>query len=136
MTENRRGGPGGTGSEWYDGEAGPLVRPYAATDGRLRPVTAGARIDLLALVTLDPAGSRPGDIALGPEHRGLLRLCRTRNQSVAELATESGLPVGVVRVLLGDLLRLGCVTLSPPALPVRLTDDRVVREVIAGLRAL
>ncbi|MFG2352704.1 DUF742 domain-containing protein [Streptomyces sp. NPDC048521] len=136
MTENPTGGPGETGSQWYDGEAGPLVRPYAMTGGRTQPCPTGVRFDLIALVTLDPTGPEPGDTALGPEHRTLIELCRTETQSVAELAADADLPVGVVRVLIGDLLELGCVTISRPVPPAHLPDERILREVIEGLRAL
>ncbi|MFG2602165.1 DUF742 domain-containing protein [Streptomyces sp. NPDC048514] len=136
MTGSSAGGPWEPGSQWYDGEAGPLVRPYAMTGGRTQSGPTGVRLDLIALVTLEPAGPQAGDTALGPEHRTLIELCRTETQSVAELAADADLPVGVVRVLLGDLLELGCVSISLPVPPARLPDERILREVIAGLRAL
>ncbi|MCF2534908.1 DUF742 domain-containing protein [Streptomyces sp. FB2] len=125
------------GSQWYDNEAGPLVRPYAMTGGRTRPGPTGVRFDLIALVTL--AGTAPegdDDSTLGPEHRALIELCRPETQSVAELAASADLPVGVVRVLLGDLLERGRVTVSRPVPPAHLPDERILREVIEGLRAL
>ncbi|MGW2099041.1 DUF742 domain-containing protein [Streptomyces olivaceoviridis] len=137
MTENPTGESREAGSQWYDGEAGPLVRPYAMTGGRTQPGPTGVRFDLIALVTLDPAApALDDDTALGPEHRTLIDLCRPETQSVAELAADADLPVGVVRVLLGDLLELGCVTISRPVPPARLPDERILREVIEGLRAL
>ncbi|MFE4962643.1 DUF742 domain-containing protein [Streptomyces sp. NPDC056660] len=137
MTEYTTGAPHEPGSQWYDGEAGPLVRPYAMTGGRTKPGPTGVRFDLIALVTLEPGA--PGvddDTALGPEHRALIDLCRVETQSVAELAAGADLPVGVVRVLLGDLLELGSVAVSRPVPPAQLPDERILREVIAGLRAL
>ncbi len=126
-----------SGSRWYDSEAGPLVRPYAMTGGRTRPGPSGARFDLIALVSLDTGAPGAGDdTPLGPEHRSLVELCRTETQSVAELAAGADLPVGVVRVLLGDLLELGRVTVSRPVPPAQLPDERILREVIEGLRAL
>ncbi|MFF4243306.1 DUF742 domain-containing protein [Streptomyces sp. NPDC001822] len=124
------------GSQWYDAEAGPLVRPYAVTGGRTEPGPSGVRFDLIALVVADGAGPGRGDSLLGPEHRALLVLCHEETQSVAELAAEADLPVGVVRVLLGDLLEAGCVRVSRPVPPAQLPDERVLREVIDGLRAL
>jgi hypothetical protein len=44
---------------------------------------------------------------LSPEQQMMLRLCRHQAQTVADIASESSLPVGVVRVLLGDLLAAG-----------------------------
>ncbi|NBE50584.1 DUF742 domain-containing protein [Streptomyces boluensis] len=137
-----RNGPQGgdraqPGSQWYDAEAGPLVRPYAMTGGRTDPGPAAARFDLIALVALDAnAPEAGGDSALGPEHRAIVDLCRTEVQSVAELAAGADLPVGVVRVLLGDLLAGGCVKISRPVPPAQLPDERILREVIEGLRAL
>ncbi|AXL87261.1 DUF742 domain-containing protein [Streptomyces sp. CB09001] len=130
------GGREGPGSQWYDNEAGPLVRPYAMTGGRTRPGPTGVRFDLIALVTHAVGAPDVDDTVLGPEHRTLIDLCRTETQSVAELAADADLPVGVVRVLLGDLAELGCVTVSRPVPPAQLPDERILREVIDGLRAL
>ncbi|MET8749082.1 DUF742 domain-containing protein [Streptomyces sp. NPDC059104] len=123
--------------QWYDAEAGPLVRPYAMTGGRTKPGPHGVRFDLIALVVVDPAAEGTGEEALlGPEHRALLGRCRDETQSVAELAADADLPVGVVRVLLGDLLEAGHVKVSRPVPPARLPEMRILREVIEGLRAL
>ncbi|MGN9790716.1 DUF742 domain-containing protein [Streptomyces sp. OZ13] len=131
------GGVGPTGSQWYDAEAGPLVRPYAMTGGRTRPGPSNVRFDLIALVVVDTDGPGPDEESLlGPEHRVLLTLCRCETQSVAELAADADLPVGVVRVLLGDLLEAGFVKVRRPVPPAQLPDERILREVIEGLRAL
>ncbi|MFD7260344.1 DUF742 domain-containing protein [Streptomyces sp. NPDC059874] len=126
--------------QWYDADAGPLVRPYAMTGGRTKPGPHGVRFDLIALVVMDNGGAAGTDpeaeSLLGPEHRALLGLCRSETQSVAELAADADLPVGVVRVLLGDLLEGGHVKVSRPVPPAQLPDERILREVIEGLRAL
>ncbi|MCZ7456389.1 DUF742 domain-containing protein [Streptomyces sp. WMMC940] len=137
MNDADGGGPDLRGSRWYDAEAGPLVRPYAMTGGRTEPGPCAARLDLIALVdAAADAADRAAESLLGPEHRALLDLCRTETQSVAELAADADLPVGVVRVLVGDLLEGGHVTVSMPVPPARLPDERILREVIDGLRAL
>ncbi|GAA3074189.1 hypothetical protein GCM10020254_17530 [Streptomyces goshikiensis] len=104
--------------QWYDAEAGPLVRPYAMTGGRTKPGPHGVRFDLIALVVVDPDGGEGAVGAagspLGPEHRALLGLCRSETQSVAELAAEADLPVGVVRVLLGGPAGGGARQGQPP----------------------
>lgn len=137
MTENRSNVPRDAGSQWYDNEAGPLVRPYAMTGGRTQPGAGGTHFDLIALVMLDANAPGPGDdTALGPEHRTLIELCRTETQTVAELAAGADLPMGVVRVLLGDLVEMGCVQVNRPVPPAQLPDEKILREVIDGLRAL
>jgi hypothetical protein len=122
------------GGRWFDDEAGPLVRPYAMTGGRTRPGSEGARLDLIAQVVAEPGAV--DDPSLAPEHTAILALCRREPLSVAELAADSDLPVGVVRVLLGDLLALGSVRVHIPVPPAQLPDERILREVINGLRAL
>lgn len=117
---------------WYDDEAGPLVRLYALTRGRAR---SDARVfNLLALVI---AESGPyDDPTLSPEQVRVLELCCRAPQSVAEIAAGCDLPLGVARVLLGDLLEIGHVRVRQPKPPAALFDERILQEVINGLRAL
>jgi hypothetical protein len=74
------------------------------TGGRTKPGPSNVRFDRIALVVVDPDGPRPGEESCSAPHRVLLKLCLRETQSVAELAADADLPVGVVRVLLGDLL--------------------------------
>ncbi|MFI1166278.1 DUF742 domain-containing protein [Streptomyces sp. NPDC020801] len=118
--------------QWYDDEAGPIVRLYAITAGRARP--AGETFDLMTVVY---GSTTPLDgQTLTPEQSSILRLCREGPQPVADIAAECDLPVSVIRVLLSDLLRFGCIRVSPPVPPAELPDVRILREVINGLRAL
>ena len=50
----------------------------------------------------------------GPEQRRILELCH-RPKPVVDLASETDLPVGVVRVLLGDLSTRDCCASSRPS---------------------
>jgi len=111
--------------------AGPVVRPYALIAGRTRP--SGSHIDLVASVSAVP-NAPPGDFQLEPEHLRLLRFCR-RSASVADLAADLDLPLGVVRILLADLREHGLITINPPARP-GLSDVRVLKEVADALRRL
>lgn len=131
-------GPPPAARRWYDAEAGPLVRPYAMTGGRTRPGPRTARFDLIALViaTAEPSPDGADETVFGPEHHALLALCRAEPQSVADLAAEADLAVGVVRVLLGDLLESGLIHVTRPAPATQLPDEQILREVINGLRAL
>jgi hypothetical protein len=117
---------------WLDEEAGPVVRPYALTRGRTRP--SGETLDLIAIITavrgvqIDPA-------SLDPEHIAVLRLCRLP-ASVADLAADLDLPLGVVRILLGDLQERSLVAIHHPIPPARLPDVQILKEVVDGLRRL
>jgi Protein of unknown function (DUF742) len=121
-----------TGHDWLDDAAGPVVRPYAMTGGRARPVTGGLNLLTYVEALYAPEADL---IHLQPEHRSILMMTR-KAQSVAELAGRLDLPVGVIRVLIGDLLQASLVstfdsdaTLNPP-------DENILQAVIDGLRAL
>jgi Protein of unknown function (DUF742) len=116
---------------WLDAEAGPVVRPYALTGGRTRPT--GASFDLVATVTATRAV--PDLATLAPEHVSVLRLARAR-MTVADIASEVDLPLGVVRIILADLRELGLVAIGTPALTAERIDRHTLREVLNGLRAL
>ncbi|MFI6062477.1 DUF742 domain-containing protein [Streptomyces sp. NPDC051286] len=123
-------------SRWYDADAGPVVRPYAMTRGRTSSASRH-RLDLIAVVVPEPAADDPGrDQTLSPEHVEIVELCSTMPQSIAELASGLDLPVGVVRVLVGDLVEDELVHVTRPVPPAELPDVNILREVINGLRAL
>ncbi|GAA3225168.1 DUF742 domain-containing protein [Actinocorallia longicatena] len=121
--------------EWVDEDAGPIVRPYALTGGRTR---GDEDIDLVSLVeNTEFQASLKMD--LSPEHLMIRRLCSREASalcSVAEVAADLDLPVDVVRVFLGDLIRHGLIRLRKPASASRLPDARLLKEVIDGLSAL
>ena len=119
---------------YVDEEAGPVVRPFAVARGRTRPGQRGADLDLIAVVqTAEVAPPDPS--ALAPEEERILEYCLSP-VSVAEVAAELELPVGVVRVLLDDLLDRGLVQVRRPVAPTGRPDERILKEVIDGLRAL
>ncbi|AJZ84705.1 DUF742 domain-containing protein [Streptomyces antimycoticus] len=123
-------------ARWFDDAAGPVVRPYAMTRGRTRSA-AEEKLDLIAVVVAESANHRTvADQMLSPEHIDIVELSRDSPQSVAELAAELDLPIGVIRVLIGDLLHAALVRVSRPVPPAELPDERILREVINGLRAL
>ncbi|RSS60947.1 DUF742 domain-containing protein [Streptomyces sp. WAC06614] len=129
-------GAPGAHPHWFDEDAGPVVRPYAMTRGRTSHA-AQHRLDLIALVVAEPAADDPAwDMTLSPEHAHILQLCRQQPQSVAELGADLDLPVGVVRVLIGDLVDDELVHVTRPVPPAELPDESILREVIDGLRAL
>jgi Protein of unknown function (DUF742) len=133
---------GQDGSAWYDDAAGPVVRPYALTGGRTE--YDAEVFDMVALIVteeeppeddLEGAGPPHRDWAPPPEQQAILELCRTP-LSVVEIASELELALGVVRVLLGDLLDHSLVRVRRPAPVARFPSERVLKEVIDGIRAL
>lgn len=134
---------------WVDEAAGPLVRPYAMTRGRTRP--SGEPLDIVAILVA--TGASPAEpLRLPREQRRLLALCRLPH-TVADLASEMALPLGVIRVLAGDLLDHGLVEVqrwAPPSVPISRpeyaplpaptsaphTDQNLLRMVLDELRAL
>jgi hypothetical protein len=119
-------------SVWLDEAAGPVVRPYAMTSGRTQPSNDG--FDLIAIIVAARSIVN-SDVGLTPEHTAIVRLCH-QPISVAEIAAYVDLPLGVVRVLLGDLLDRELVLIRPPQPAAQLPTERLFKEVIDGLRAL
>jgi hypothetical protein len=118
--------------DWLDYDAGPVVRPYAMTQGRVAP--SGGEFDLVAFVVA--AGPDPPPTPhLQPEHHAIVGACR-EPISVVELAAKLDLSIGVVRVLLGDLRSAGLISLYEPPAASQPHDVDVLKAVVNGLRAL
>ena len=95
---------------------------------------AGEKFDLVATVSATArTAADPG--ALSPEQMVALNLAR-RPTTVADLASELNLPLGVVRILLADLRAGGFIVIRPPEAGQGHRDTSILREVLNGLRAL
>jgi hypothetical protein len=107
-----------------------LVRPYFWTGGRTAsPVN-------LAVETLVSATGRPADPVAPAEHRTILGLCATPH-SVAELAALLKMPLGVARVVLGDLAAAGSVAVHRTVGSADAASDvALMQRVLAGLHRL
>jgi len=113
--------------------AASLARPYAWTAGRTRP---SVDLALEALVETTPEGrsasySRTSPLSL------VTQLC-LRRRSVAEVAAHLRVPLGVARVLVGDLLSSGQVTVRDVLTEDATWDERndLLERVLSGLRTL
>ena len=116
------------------GEDGPgrLVRPYAMTGGRTR--SAGAEIPLEALVIVTDEGRRAEGLAW--EQRAIAELCASP-LSVAEVSAHLKVPLGVARVLVGDMAAEGLVEMSGASGSEQAPNDlNLLERVLNGLRAL
>jgi hypothetical protein len=105
-----------------------IVRPYVFTRGRTR---AAFELSVETLVSAVPQGGPPG---LTGVHRALLGLCR-EPRSVAELSARLGVPLGVARVLVGDLAATGAVAVHRVA-GTDGPDLALMQRVLSGLRRL
>jgi Protein of unknown function (DUF742) len=112
-------------------ESDVLIRPYARTGGRTR---SAYDLALESLISTTPRGAVSADHHPSPEHRAIVNLC-VRPRSVAEVAALLSIPLGVARVLLGDMATDGTVVVHganghhPP-------DLALMRRVLTGLRRL
>lgn len=119
----------------HDEERLRAVRPYAITGGRTR---AAATHDLPVEALVQ--GLVPGVVPpTTPERRKILDLTRDQYLSVAELSAHTDLPLGVIRVLLGDLADEKLVRihgLSSSTSPAPATSLSVLESVLNGISSL
>ncbi len=116
----------------YEPDPGPFLRPYAMTEGRTEP--SGADLAIEDLVTLPAAAAEPPPW-LSLEHRSIALACR-ETLSVAELAARVDLPLGVTRVLVGDLAEQGMVTVHRAPSHAGGPNVALLEQVLHGLQRL
>lgn len=117
--------------EWFDDDAGPLVRLYGVTRGRTGGATGD--LDLLSLVVSNTIPMAAN--GLGPEHLQILQLC-TMPRAVIEIGADLNLPLGVLYVLLSDLREQRLITVRPPNDAARRPDEPLLEELLNGLQNL
>ncbi|MBA2307857.1 MAG: DUF742 domain-containing protein [Pseudonocardiales bacterium] len=108
-----------------------FVRPYILTGGRTKATL------YLGLETLVSA-RRPGVPLAGTAdtaHQAVIELC-VRPVSVAEVAAMMTVPLGVARVLVGDLAQSGVLFVHRPAVTNGVPDAELLARVIDGLHRL
>ena len=110
-----------------------LVRPYSLTSGRTSPAV---ELALEALIQAIP-GTDDRSRDLDNINATILELCK-ESPSVAEIAARVGVPIGVARVLVADLVEAGHVQIL-----ATLKDDssdaerrELIERVLSGLREL
>ena len=113
----------------FEADPGPFLRPYAMTEGRTEPTGAELAIEDLVGVAGDPPPS------LSLEHRAIALACRGP-MSVAELAARVDLPLGVTRVLVGDLAAQGVVTVHRSPSHTGGPNVALLEQVLHGLQRL
>jgi hypothetical protein len=107
------------------------VRPYAMTGGRTRPSHDFFEIE--ALVATTATGEQTPRLSV--EQRAIAALCHDL-LSIAELSARLHLPLGVIRVLVGDMADERLVVVYRPAQAGDRPDLALLERVLDGLRTL
>jgi hypothetical protein len=115
-----------------DGRPSRLLRAYAVTDGRTRSRHTDLEIESLVSTT---ALGNSQHVRLSLERRAIARLC-LEVLSIAELSAHLDLPLGVTRVLVGDMAYEGLVSVHRPVDATAHPDLALLQRVLAGLRAI
>jgi Protein of unknown function (DUF742) len=110
-----------------------LVRPYIRTGGRTR---GPANLGIETLVSVTPGRPPAGPWSSEPDYRMVVELCAAP-RSVAEIAALASLPLGVARVLLADMARIGVIRIHKNTTASNGAPDlALMQRVLAGLRRL
>jgi hypothetical protein len=109
-----------------------LVRPYMLTRGRTSSSLGVFELHAPALALITPEQLGRGAT---PEDRRIIELCQTP-MSVAELAARLGAPVGVVRVLVGDLVVAHMLQVRESEDHGEHRDVRLLERLLEGIRAI
>jgi hypothetical protein len=113
-----------------DAPAARVVRPYTLTGGRTAP-----KVELPVEATL----RREAGVAEAPTDANLARILEVCDKrSVAEVSAHLHMPIGVVRVLLGDLIEQGHVKVQATLTESSSKDERreLIERTLRGLRTL
>jgi hypothetical protein len=110
-----------------------LVRPYTLTAGRTT-----SRINLPLEAPVQTLATTKPPRWPGNDVRGQILTLGAANPSVAEIAAVLSLPLGVARVLIGDLVTQGYLRVHTTLGEFATDDERreLIGRTLRGLRAL
>ena len=105
-----------------------LIRSYTLTAGR-----TATSVDLAMEATLRLQAGAEAPV-LSPSAAQVLEVCDRR--SVAEVSALTKMPIGVTRVLLGDLIEQGLIRIQATITDKSSTDERLelIERTLRGLR--
>ncbi|MGO8767519.1 MAG: DUF742 domain-containing protein [Mycobacterium sp.] len=118
---------------WPAGHEASLVRPYTLTGGR-----TDTEVDLPLEAPLESLQAGLGHRWPPGDARGkIIQLC-VGSPSVAEISARLNLPVGVARVLVGDLVLSGYLRVHRTLTERSTRDERyeLIGRTLRGLKAL
>lgn len=110
-----------------------IVRPYALTSGRTK---SDLVLPIEATVEVLPK-ARDKDWGHGDRSADIVERCAA-NPSIAELSAGLNLALGVTRVLVGDLITAGYLSVRGTLSETATIDERhdLIERTLRGLRAL
>ncbi len=105
-----------------------LIRSYTLTAGR---TATSVDLPMEATLRLQAGAEAP---VLSPSAAQVLEVCDRR--SVAEVSALTKMPIGVTRVLLGDLIQQGLIRIQATITEKTSTDERLelIERTLRGLR--
>ena len=107
------------------------VRPYAMTGGRTRPTHDALEIE--TLVSTTSVGEQTPMLTV--EQRAIAVLCHDL-VSIAEVSAKLQLPLGVVRILIGDMADEHLVVVYRPAHAGDRPELALLERVLYGLHTI
>ncbi|MFV0260136.1 MAG: DUF742 domain-containing protein [Acidimicrobiales bacterium] len=107
------------------------VRPYVLTGGRTRSTI---EVAMEAQVQATGSSARPAIRALGDDSSAIVEMCWAEPVPVAEVAARLGVPLQVARVLIGDLVEVGALTVG--ATPDERPDLDLLERMLEGLQVI
>lgn len=108
------------------------VRPYALTGGRTR---SGADLPFETLVKVSKLG-QSATPRLALERKKIAQMCASAI-SIAEISAHLAVPIGVARVLVGDMTEEGLLTTYKPDTSAgERPSIQLLERVLDGLQAL
>jgi Protein of unknown function (DUF742) len=117
----------------------PDVRPYLLTGGRTAVDDPSIAMETMVVAAGHPPRHATATARLRPtrpdETAAILALCR-HPLSVAEVAAHRGIPLGVARVLVADLVADGLLVTSATGGAALAADIAFLERLIAGVAAL
>ncbi len=117
----------------FTAEQPSLVRPYTLTAGR-----TATEIELPMEAPIYPLAAAPASHWPGNDVRGEIFKLGSTRLSVAEVAAKLAIPLGVARVLIGDLVTQGYLQVHATLGTTTSIEDRrdLIGRTLRGLRAL
>ena len=132
-TEDRDEASGGSLWERDLADEPSLVRPYILTAGR-----TDSRVHLPLEAPVETLDTDKAPRWLRSDVRSQILAMCAEHPSVAEVAARLSLPLGVARVLIGDLVTQGYLAVRTTLSDSATTDERreLIGRTLRGLRAL